>query len=228
MTMTPSTNDFNVYAGSVRREMLDFIPRHAKRILEVGCSVGNFGELLKMELGAEVWGVEADEKACSIAADKIDRAVCGLFSPGLALPRAAFDCVVFNDVLEHMVDPYSALAHAKELLSSGGVLVASIPNVRYFGNIWNLLVRKTWDYSDTGILDRTHLRFFTERSIRSTFDSLGYDILRIAGINAVDYADPDLRQRFRVLNLLTFKSIGDMRWMQFAVVARPRSTDKSE
>ncbi len=190
MTEYKAENDFEVYASSVRREMLPFVPQEAHAILDVGCSVGNFGELLKKERKAEVWGVETDEKAAEMAEQKLDRVYCGEFERKLNLPEKKFDCVVFNDVLEHMIDPYEAVRYAKDLLNERGRIVASIPNVRYFGNIWDLLVKKNWEYMDTGILDRTHLRFFTKRSIEALFTNLGC-------------------------------RIEDMRWLQFAVVARP-------
>jgi len=212
-------NDYRVYADSIRREMLSFVPESARMILDVGCSVGYFGEQLKTERSAEVWGVEIDKEAADIASGRLDRVFNRSFDRDLQLPEASFDCVVFNDVLEHMVDPYSALTYARELLKKDGCVVASIPNVRYFENVWNLLVKGTWEYTDIGILDRTHLRFFTMKSIRAMFCSLGYEIVTIEGINSVDWKAP--RQRFRLIKLLLIRVIADMRWLQFAVVARP-------
>jgi hypothetical protein len=118
-----------------------------------------------------------------------------------------------------MVDPYSALEYAKSLLSPGGKVVASIPNVRYFGNMWLLLVHRSWEYTDAGILDRTHLRFFTKKSIEAMFSDAGYAIETLEGINPVEIYEPWFRSKFRALNTLTFSAINDMRWLQFAVVA---------
>jgi 2-polyprenyl-3-methyl-5-hydroxy-6-metoxy-1,4-benzoquinol methylase len=221
MTEYKAENDFEVYAASVRREMLPYVPESAAVILDVGCSVGNFGELLKKERGAEVWGVETDETAAALAGRKLDKVICGEFKRELGLPEKKFDCIVFNDVLEHMIDPYGAIRYAKELLNERGRIVASIPNVRYFGNVWQMLVKKDWEYVDTGILDRTHLRFFTKKSIAALFTNLGCRIETLEGINAVDYCDPRFRNPFRLLNLFTLGQIEDMRWLQFAVVARP-------
>jgi 2-polyprenyl-3-methyl-5-hydroxy-6-metoxy-1,4-benzoquinol methylase len=217
------SNNYQVYENSSRDEMLPFIPRSAKSILDVGCSVGNFGSLLKAERSVEVWGIEIDPEAARIAADRLDKVFIGPFNRDLCVSERAFDCIVFNDVLEHMPDPYSALEYAKGLLAENGCVVASIPNVRYFGNIWKLLVDGTWEYTDSGILDRTHLRFFTKKSICSTFDRLGYEIQKIEGINPVDWWEPHLRQKFRYLNFFLMKKIADMRWLQFAVVARSSS-----
>lgn len=219
MATTAARNDYRVYAESTRHEMLEFVPTEVKRILDVGCSVGNFGELLKKERGAEVWGVEPDPEAAAIAETKLDKVICGVFDEKIDLPKNHFDCIVFNDVLEHMVDPYSALEFSKSLLSPAGKIVASIPNVRYFGNIWNLLIRRDWEYQDSGVLDRTHLRFFTKSSIYRLFSDIELRIIALRGINAVDWSDPHLLNRFHLLRLFTLNHSEDMRWTQFAVIA---------
>lgn len=218
-----ATNDFQAYSGpgSDRKEMLDFVPSSAKVVLDVGCSVGNFGALLKKERGVEVWGIEADPQAADIASDKLDKVVAGLFGQKQELNEKKFDCIVFNDVLEHMVDPYSALAYAKTLLNPKGHIVASIPNVRYFDNLWKLVINGSWEYEDTGLLDRTHLRFFTKSSIEKMFSEQGYAIERITGISAVDWCHPERRQLFRFLNFLLLNRLAETRWLQFAVVAQP-------
>lgn len=212
-------NDYRVYEESIRREMLPFVPDNSKSILDVGCSVGNFGEILKNERGADVWGVEPDAEAARLAAGRLDRVLCSYFDLNLDIEGRRFDCIVFNDVLEHMVDPYSALDLARNLLTPDGVVVASIPNVRYFGNMWLLLVHGSWEYTDVGILDRTHLRFFTKKSINSMFCDHGYRIDTLEGINPVEDHEPWFATKFQVLNMLSFSAIRDMRWLQFAVVA---------
>ncbi|MGA9380414.1 MAG: class I SAM-dependent methyltransferase, partial [Phormidium sp.] len=148
-----------------RHEMLKYVPEKACNILDVGCGCGNFGRLLKEKRPVKVWGVEFNEDAATLAAQKLDQVICGSFNSSLNLPKNEFDCIIFNDVLEHLVDPFTALIYAKYLLREGGLVVASIPNIRHFDTIWDLLVNKNWQYTDSGILDRTHLRFFTQRSI---------------------------------------------------------------
>ncbi len=215
------TKDFKTYFQRERQEMLGYIPQKSHTILDVGCGAGGFGQFLKAQRPVEVWGVELNERAASVAAQKLDHIVCGAFNNSLNLPSKSFDCIVFNDVLEHLVDPFTALIYSKELLRDEGVLVASIPNVRYFDNMWNLLVYKDWQYADCGILDRTHLRFFTRHSILTTFDALGYYVECIEGINPVEKEHPHQARKFRLLNRLSLNRIEDMRYLQFAVVARP-------
>jgi 2-polyprenyl-3-methyl-5-hydroxy-6-metoxy-1,4-benzoquinol methylase len=206
------------YYAVERREMLPFVPRNAKRILDVGCGAGGFSALLKEKLGAEVWGVELLSDAASIAESRIDRVVNGSFEPCDLLPEKYFDAIVFNDVLEHLSTPESALAYARSLLGPGGRVVASIPNFRHFPNVWAFIVKKSLRYEEWGIMDRTHLRVFTESSIRALFESCGFEVVGITGINGEFGID----WKFRLANFLTAGWIDDMRWLQFAVVARPR------
>ena len=136
----------------------------------------NIWSVIKENRQIEVWGVEPFASAAAIAADKLDRVITGPFGPETDLPAGAFDCIVFNDVLEHMVEPELALRYAKLLLSAGGTILASIPNVRYFPLLWQLGVRGNWEYGDCGLLDRTHLRFFTKSSILRMFQNEGYAV----------------------------------------------------
>jgi hypothetical protein len=108
----------------------------------------------------------------------------------------------------------------KEKLSPDGVIVASIPNVRYFRNLFDLVVRGTWDYEDFGILDKTHLRFFTKKSIKEMFESLGYRILRIHGINATP------SWKVALFNLATLGAFSDTQYLQFCCVAVPTRSSK--
>ena len=212
-------NNYEVYSDHSRNEMLKYVPSDAKKILDVGCSTGNFGKLIKSEQTSEIWGVEIDPDAAEIASQRIDNVICGAFNSELELPENNFDCIIFNDVLEHMIDPYAALRYAKKLLSVDGKIVASIPNVRFFENIWLLIVNKSWEYLDSGILDRTHLRFFTKKSIAMMFEQQGYKIELLEGINEIGMTAPHLARKFRILHKLTLRNIEDMRWTQFAVVA---------
>lgn len=203
------------YYANPRKEMLDFIPKRTKTVLEVRCGEGSSGAQLKA-LGMEVWGVEIDQISAAIARRNIDRVLTGDACRLLnCLPTGYFDCIVFNDVLEHLVDPFSLLVSIRSLLTANGVVVSSIPNVRHFSNRKRLLIDKQWQYEDWGILDRTHLRFFTQKSIRAMFSSLGYDIIRLEGISAFVPS-----WKFRALNILLLGNLSDTKYAQFACVAQ--------
>ena len=211
------------YYTQARPEMLTFVPKDAKRILDVGCSEGRFGLQLKEMLNAEVWGVEMVQTAAEIARPRLDRILVGDVMQQLQhLPAAYFDCITFNDVIEHIVDPYKMLLAMKEKLSSRGVIVTSIPNVRYFRNLFNVVVRGNWRYEEHGILDNTHLRFFTKKSIKEMFESLGYTVVQLKGINATP------SWKVTLFNVTTFGLFSDTRYLQFCCVAAPTRGSNSD
>ncbi len=208
------------YFRNQRHEMLDFIPAEATVFLEVGCGEGAFADHLKKtraQVGSpvEVWGVEMDPVAAAKAAAVLDRVLQGDVAKVCSdLPAGHFDCLVLNDVIEHVVDPVSLIGSLRPLLKPGGFLVASLPNVRYFFNVVDLAVHGRWDYTDEGILDRTHLRFFTRSSMIRLMDECGFTVETMAGIN------PTGSLKFRLVNLLTFRRWSDMQYLQFACLAR--------
>ena len=202
--------------------MVPHVPAAAQAVLDVGCGAGAFAATLRdarTDRKLEIWGVELSEAAAAVAAGVCDRVLIGDAVACLRdLPDARFDCVVMNDVLEHLADPAALLGQARRLLRPGGTLVASLPNVRYFFNVVDLVVHGRWDYVDEGILDRTHLRFYTRGSLRRLLEEEGFTVESMQGIN------PTGSLKFELVNLLTLGRWADMRWLQFACVARPRGT----
>jgi 2-polyprenyl-3-methyl-5-hydroxy-6-metoxy-1,4-benzoquinol methylase len=195
--------------------MLAFVPAEAQRILDVGCGAGTFASRLKRERGAEVWGVELDPEAAKTASAEIDRVLVGDALAVLdELPAGTFDCIVLNDILEHLVEPEQLLVGLGPKLTATGCLVASIPNVRHFPHLWQLVVRGEWTYTDEGILDRSHLRFFTRKSIKSLFTQCDYRLDEVVGIH------PTRSWKWRLFDLLTLGCLREMRYLQFACVAR--------
>src|SRR5262249_16694080 len=108
------------YFEYARQEILPFVPAYCRRLLDVGCGAGTFGASLKRTRSIEIWGVEPFEGAAARASARLDHVINGAFDSKTELPAGSFDCVVFNDVLEHMIAPERALRHAKVLLSQGG------------------------------------------------------------------------------------------------------------
>lgn len=204
------------YYKLARDEMLPFVPESARMILDVGCGEGFFGQQLKNDRGAIIWGIEPNQDAAELARNQLDYVITAEFSSVLDLQGKQFDCVVFNDVLEHMYDPWTAIDIARKLLVPDGTVVASIPNLKLFPIIWDLLVHDEWIYKTSGVLDITHIRFFTKKGIVRLFEHAGYEVKMIQGINPVPQG-----KKFKLLNLFFPSRVSDMRYLQFAVVARP-------
>jgi 2-polyprenyl-3-methyl-5-hydroxy-6-metoxy-1,4-benzoquinol methylase len=161
-------------------------------------------------------GVECQLGAASLAAQKLHRVLAGSVESVLPdLPKRYFDCIIFNDVLEHLVDPYSTLVQVQELLSETGVVVASIPNIRHWPEFVDYIWRGNWNYVNAGVLDRTRLRFFTKKSIIATIAQCGYALINIQGIN------PHYSRAQKIASLVSLGALADTLYQQYAVVARP-------
>jgi len=150
-----------------------------KRVLDVGCATGYVARALN-ERGCTVSGLEADPEAAQEARPHLDRLVVGdLEHTDLVetFGEHSFDVVVFGDVLEHLRDPLPTLRQSRSLLVDGGSVVASVPNIAH-GSIRLSLLQGRFDYQPLGLLDTTHLRFFTRDSLEA--------LMREAGLIPVD------------------------------------------
>ncbi|MHB1926812.1 MAG: class I SAM-dependent methyltransferase [Leptospirillum sp.] len=208
------------YYNYSRKEMLEFIPLSCKTLLDIGCGAGIFAGLVRKTLGAEVWGVDPSPSVINATPGVLDYFINDFFSDRLDLPQRYFDVITFNDSLEHFPDPFPPLEACRSLLKPGGVIVASIPNVRYIENLKHLLFEMDWKYEDSGIRDRTHLRFFTRKSIVRTLEDAGYLVLSMQGINRRYWWWEG--RRFMLVRFFLEKWISDMNFLQFAVVATPK------
>jgi 2-polyprenyl-3-methyl-5-hydroxy-6-metoxy-1,4-benzoquinol methylase len=211
------------YYGHTRPEMLPFIPKNAKRILEIGCGQAHFSSQLVKD-GVEVWGIEPDTKSANADSVKIFKVLNGSLEDKINdIPDDYFDVIIMNDVLEHLFYPWEDLKRLKSKLAKKGVMVSSIPNVRYSKNIFKLIFNKDWKYTEAGILDNTHFRFFTKKSIIRMHKDCGLSIQKIKGVNRTKSF---LYFPFAILfNILTLFSQTDMFFMQYASVARKISQD---
>jgi 2-polyprenyl-3-methyl-5-hydroxy-6-metoxy-1,4-benzoquinol methylase len=167
------------YQDVVNTGLFGAIAGVPRRVLELGCAGGAFGAALKARYpGATVTGIEAGRAAAAIAATRIDRVICSRIeevdfaAEGLA--PGEFDTLIAADVLEHLVNPWEALVRVRPLLTRDAQIVASIPNVRNAILLAALAVNGRWQYRERGLLDITHLRFFTLEEIRRMFEETGY------------------------------------------------------
>jgi 2-polyprenyl-3-methyl-5-hydroxy-6-metoxy-1,4-benzoquinol methylase len=172
--------------------MLDMIGV-GKRVLELGCSNGYMSRLLKQR-NCQLTGVEVDPLAANEARAFCDEViVADLDTRPLVdlLPGTPFDVAVFGDVLEHLRDPWRVLDETRAFLAPGSFAVLSIPNIAH-GSVRLALLRGSFDYQPQGLLDSTHLRFFTLRSIHELCMRSGYRIEEIRRTKADLFAATDL------------------------------------
>lgn len=145
-----------------------------KRVLDVGCWTGDLGRVLQRR-GCTVSGFEIDAEAAAVAAEHLGRVVVGNLDRESLLDHfepGTFDAVVFADVLEHLYDPRAALEDAVKLLAPGGRVVISIPNITH-GSVRLANLQGRWNYTDTGLLDRTHIRFWSRQGLLDFVASAG-------------------------------------------------------
>jgi spore maturation protein CgeB/tetratricopeptide (TPR) repeat protein len=188
------------YYENVRNDLIPLIPSDVRYILEVGCGSGRTGLDLKKRFGAFVAGVELNPTAAHLAKDVLDNVVHGdIEKIDLPYGDGSFDCIIFADVLEHLVDPLSALIKVRRLLKKEGVIVTSIPNVQFHGVV-NQLIEGNWTYEKEGILDETHLRFFTFKEIEKLFSRAGYSIQDVGEVLDPQYKNFSFNNNTTVIN----------------------------
>ena len=202
------------YYNNIRYEMLKYLPLDSKTVIDIGCGDGSFEKVIKERTNAEVWGIEYMKEEALKAEKLLDKVYAGPCEDHLdLLPEHYFDVVYFNDVLEHLVDPYTVLEKIKTHLKPGGIVISSIPNIRYHNALIKLLFKKEWEYKGSGVMDKTHLRFFTGKSILKMYERLGYKVQVHEGINKSKSLKPYL------YNIPLFFTHLDIRYPQYATVA---------
>jgi len=207
--------DYNYYSRN-RVEMLKYLPKYFNNILEIGCGQGEFGKLVKRKYSTKYTGIELDNDAAVVAQKYLDLVLVGdVFEQLLFLPDNAYDLLICNDIIEHLYAPEILLQAIKVKMKQNATLVCSIPNVRVLGNLIHLLFKKDFQYSTDGIRDKTHLRFYTKKSIMRLLQNNGFSIVKIKGINPIN----TIKTAFP-LCILWVIGHGDIRYHQFAVTAR--------
>ncbi|MFO7745521.1 MAG: class I SAM-dependent methyltransferase [Psychroflexus sp.] len=203
----------DIYYKKERPEMLEFFPKNAKTVLEVGCGQGTFAKQIKDLYQTETWGIEYMESHAKEAQKVLDKVFIGQCEKFIDdLPDNYFDVIYFNDVLEHLFDPYMVLEKMKQKLTEKGKIISSLPNIRYHSALKMLILKKDWKYEDSGVLDHTHIRFFTKKSIERMYKNLGFKIITHKGINKTRSLKP------YIYNLLLFFTASDIFYVQFATV----------
>lgn len=203
------------YYALARPEIATLIPKSIQKILDVGTGQGYFLKLIKEQTGAETWGIEVVPAVAEIARNHADHIIVGSVEKVInSIPDGYFDCITLNDVLEHTLEPVEILKMVKSKLSTDGIIIASIPNVRFFFNLYDLVIKGNWEYTDWGILDSTHFRFFTKKSMKRLFENAGYKVEQQIGINKIT------SWKFILFNMLTVGFFSDTKYLQFVCMAK--------
>lgn len=224
-----STNDkiYNRDFASASSESLALVAKHIKngsRVLDIGCGAGDLGAYLRSEKACHVVGMDYSADSLAVAADKLDASIqidLNTQRPDEVIDEQ-FDVIVMADILEHIYAPDAVLASADKLLKTDGKVLISIPNAAYLGALLSLY-DDSWDYREEGILDRTHIRFYTKKSVLELLANSGFDAAICDRVTR-DLLDSEFTQRFdnqvdSVHDWLLAKPEGAT--YQFIVEARP-------
>jgi 2-polyprenyl-3-methyl-5-hydroxy-6-metoxy-1,4-benzoquinol methylase len=196
-----------------------------RRLLDVGAADGLLSRRLT-ERGWRVTGIEADAEAAAAGAGVCERMIVADLDHDLPPLAEAFDAIVYADVLEHLRDPARVLLALDRRLAPGGLVVVSVPNVAHLWMRLSLAAGR-FEYRERGILDRTHLRFFTRRSLHALLAHAGLRVVRATATPVPLYQVLTPRWHGRALALLqavsaaTARALPRLLGYQFVVLARP-------
>ncbi|APA86247.1 class I SAM-dependent methyltransferase [Paraburkholderia sprentiae WSM5005] len=170
------------YHANGRSDLAQMFTNTPSVILDIGCAAGNNAALVKERFpGSRAWGIEMNRHAAELARQKLDNVLVGRFEDfdlaheGLA--PGTLDAVLLADVLEHMYNPWGVMVKLREYMSPSGQLVLSIPNTRHLG-LMDGLSKGNWTYAEAGLLDVTHIRFFTRKEMIRFCEETGYRVIQ--------------------------------------------------
>ncbi len=206
------------YHDNARRDILPWLPATSKRCFDLGCGAGGTLNLLKDKY-PDIWlsGLEMDAASAEKAHCIAHTIWCGdanTFDFAAHIEQDNLDLILCLDVLEHLVDPWSVVKKLSPLLCKGGRLIASVPNIRYHKLIKTLAVDGDFSYTDEGLMDRTHLRFFVRKTAESLVTCGG---LRLKSTSS---ATPIKTNGFKgIANRLLGGKLDDLLTLQYMLVA---------
>jgi 2-polyprenyl-3-methyl-5-hydroxy-6-metoxy-1,4-benzoquinol methylase len=193
------------YFGRIRHDVMAILPAAVGDVLDVGCGNGATGVALLSRGQADVVdGIELNPQA----AESARRHYRNVWATNLDTPEAPawlasdlsfeYDTIMCNDILEHLRDPWTVLAHLTGRLADGGRIIVSVPNIQSVEVVAPLLMGR-FTYRDSGVLDRTHLRFFTRRTARELIRSAGLTVLDEATTRIGETRSPAIRAAMATL-----------------------------
>lgn len=176
----PALQQSFVYGGNANEDVLRGLGEVSGRLLDVGCGEGSWAPRLREAGAEELVALDPSPEAIARASERYDAAVIGTIEGTElgALGGQPFQAILLADVLEHLVDPWAALAKLRSWAAPGGVLAISVPNLRFYRLLGNLVLRGEFEYERYGVRDWTHLRWFTRRSLPRMLANAGWETER--------------------------------------------------
>jgi len=208
-----------LYQLFVNPYLTRFVPVNSE-VLDVGCNAGELGKILTQEKSCVVYGVDISHEAVAKAKKYLAAAaVMDIENDELPFYKKKFSVVVFGDVLEHLIDPLSVLIRSKQWLVPGGLIIVSLPNVANISIRIKLLLGR-WDYQQSGILDDSHLRFYTLKTMKQLFVQAGFKIVAIDSTPGFKFLGVESSLALRNLNERLCKSWPTLLANQFVFMLR--------
>jgi 2-polyprenyl-3-methyl-5-hydroxy-6-metoxy-1,4-benzoquinol methylase len=197
-----------------RPDLAALVPAGAHDVLDVGCGPGYLGAELKRRGVARVVGIELNPAAAKLASERLDEIlVCDIETEELPYADGSFDCLVYGDILEHLIDPWALLRAHRRLVREDGKIIVSMPNIGYWGVIRELL-RGRWEYTTFGTMDATHLRFGTLQTIKGMCEQGGFRIAEV-------HTSVPRNSKAGIFNRLTRRRLEHLLVWRYIVEARP-------
>ncbi|HEV7454832.1 MAG TPA: methyltransferase domain-containing protein, partial [Candidatus Saccharimonadales bacterium] len=179
------------------------------RVLDIGCSSGNMGNLLITEKGCEVVGLDLDAKDVALARKQLTAAYVKNVERDDLTSLGKFDCITFVDVIEHLLDPVAALEKVRALLKPNGAVIFSIPNMAHMA-VRLMLLDGRFEYAETGLLDKTHLHYYDRQEVERVFADAGFTFTDF-GWAARPLAESLLKKQLRHMGLIADQAFLDRR-----------------
>jgi 2-polyprenyl-3-methyl-5-hydroxy-6-metoxy-1,4-benzoquinol methylase len=169
------------YYSLPRLDILSLINDKHKKILEIGCAFGELGKSIKRNFPEVIIdGIELNPHSRDFLLDIYNNVSIGNIEfLDFSKIDNEYDLIIIADVLEHLYDPWRILNLLHEKLSDNGNVIVSVPNLRNSGILFNLIVRGRFEYAESGLMDRTHIRWFTRHEIIQALDDAGLQVLLI-------------------------------------------------
>jgi 2-polyprenyl-3-methyl-5-hydroxy-6-metoxy-1,4-benzoquinol methylase len=163
--MPDKTTPTHRYFRGDRGDLLGWLDIGGRRVLEIGCGEGGNASWLREHGATRIVGIEPHPASAALAARVYDLVLTERVETGLGRLDETFDLIICADVLEHLIDPWAAVAELADKADPDATLLISIPNIRFVRAAWAIVFGAGFEYTAEGIFDRTHLRFFTRRNV---------------------------------------------------------------